>query len=128
MKREYVIDLGDQAVGTAWVTRQGLYYHIRVQCDLTGEMMRKVLVSCDGKEENLGILVPENGRFACNTRIPVKRLGEGELRFRVLPKHGDLGENWVPLAPEEPFRYISRLKEAYLIKQKGQPAVAFRSS
>lgn len=120
MVENFDVCLGDKPVGKAYVERQGLYYRIRCRCGLTGEVIHKVLVSCGTMEENLGILVPMGGEFGLDTRIPVKRLGEGKLTFRIMPRHAELKGRFIPLSPEEPFRYISRLKDAHLEKRNGK--------
>ncbi len=116
---EFQIMLGQEALGRAQVTRQGLYYQIRCRCRLTGDVLYRVQVSCGEKGESLGTLVPMGNEFGLDTRLAVKKLGEGELRFRLLPRHGELTGKFVPLAPEEPFQYISRLKNAFLENREG---------
>ena len=126
MDGRYEIYLGNEAVGQAWVRREGLYYRIRCACRLSGDTLCRVSVRCGQVEENLGIPVPQDGEFRLETRIPVKKLGEGDFRFAVVPRHKPLDGLFVPLCPEEPFRYISRLKHAYLEKSKGQMGIVIK--
>ena len=81
--------------------------------------MHKLLIRCDGNEEDLGILVPLDGRFGIDCSLPVKKIGMGEKRFEVIAKHPDLQGIFVPLSAEEPFRYIARLKNSYLERRAG---------
>lgn len=118
--------LGDKVVGKAKVSREGLYYRIRCRCALSGDMLCRILVRCGKQEESLGILVPEGREFGLETRIPVKKVGEGPLTFSAAPRHRDLEGQFIPLSPEEPFRYITRLKDAYLVKQKGKVGVVIK--
>lgn len=118
--------MGDKAAGKALVERQGLYYRISVRCDLDGEIMHKVVLRCGNGEENLGVPVPMGEQFGIDTRIPVKRAGEGTMEFLVLPRHGQLAGKFVPLSPEEPFRYIAKLKDAYLISRQGQQGIVIK--
>ena len=87
--------------------------------------MCRVLARCGEKEVSLGVLVPQDGGFQLETRIPVKRVGEGELSFSVAPRHRTAAGKFVPLSPEEPFRYITRLKDAYLEQRNGQLGLVF---
>lgn len=119
----YEIMLGGQSVGKVNVDRIGLYYHFDCRCDFTGEVMYRIEVSCGEKAEILGIPVPENGKFILRTKLPVKKLGDGKLAFRALPKHGAMAGKFVPLAPEEPFRYLKRLQEAVLQVRDGKVGV-----
>lgn len=119
----YDICLGSEPIGEAVVERQGLYYCLRCRCKLTGEVLYRVEVSCDGHREDLGILIPMGDRFGLNTKVPVKRLGQGTLRFQALPKHRKLEGEFVPVYPEEPFAYLTRLQNAYLAVRDGQVGV-----
>lgn len=116
--------LGQLPAGKVQVLRQGLYYQFHCRCRLSGEDMCRLFVRCGSRKENLGIVVPMDGGFGLDTRIPVKRLGEGEMEFNLVPKHSDQtdhsGERFVPIYPEEPFSYLSRLKDAYLTHQGEQ--------
>lgn len=118
---DYAVQFGEKSVGKAQVTRQGLYYHVICRCDLSGEVMYRLEVSGGGNRVNLGILVPMENGFGLDTHFPVSRLGQGELSFRLMPRHDPLhGRGFVPITPEEPFAYLSRLKEAFLEIQEGR--------
>ena len=123
---EYEIMLGDKSVGKAGVSREGLYYRIRCRCSLSGETVCRVLVRCGNREEHLGILVPQDGEFGLETRVPVKKIGEGSLAFSVVPRHRAPEAGFISLSPEEPFRYITRLKDAYLIRHNGKTGVVLK--
>lgn len=123
LERSYSVYFGKESAGRVQVQRQGLYYRFVCRCRLTGDIICRLHVTCGSKGENLGIVVPMDGGFGLDTRIPVKRLGEGEMEFRLLPKHEAYEakkEIFIPIYPEEPFAYIERLKEAYLVKRDGQ--------
>lgn len=110
----YDVKLGNETVGQAAVTKQGLYYHICSQCKLTGSIVCKLVVQWDDKTETLGVLVPEAGQFCLNTKMPMKRAGQGQPQFQVSPKHQRMPENFVPIRADEPFAYLSQLENAYL--------------
>ena len=120
---EYEILLGGQGIGKAKVDRQGLYYAISCRCRLSGEVVYKVTVSCGENTESLGILVPEGGAFVLTTRIPIKRLGEGTLMFHAVPRHTQIQGRFMPVTPEEPFAYLSRLGNAFMEVRNGQVGV-----
>ena len=123
MNREYDIYMGKQAVGTAAVERQGLYYRFDCRCRLSGDVLCRVTVACNGHHENLGILVPMGSQFGLTTKLAVKKLGEGPFEFRVLPKHPSGQGQFIAVYPEEPFAYLSRLKDAFLEVRNGQAGV-----
>ncbi len=119
MEGTYQILMGETSVGDVQVSRKGLYYCFLCHCSLTGEVMCRLTVTCGGETHSLGVPVPEGDVFVLRARLPVKRLGEGQPVFRVVPKHQQLRGTFVPLSPEEPFRYLSRLQNAVL-ERRGQ--------
>ena len=126
MENCFAVYFGGQAVGKVRVSKQGLYYHFSCRCRIGTEIVCRLVVSCGEKRENLGIVVPTDGGFGLETKLPVKRLGEGRMEFLLIPKHDVSVGQAVRVYPEEPFAYISRLKGAYLVKQKGQPYIVMR--
>ena len=120
---EYDIRLGNETVGTVNVERQGLYYCFSCRCRLSGSVMYRLCVSCGGHHENLGVLVPMGDRFGLDTKLAVKRLGQGPMGFMALPRHPPVQRHFVPIRPEEPFAYINRLQNAYLEIRNGQIGV-----
>lgn len=117
MEAVYEVYLGSKAVGRVEVRREGLYYRFRCRCNLPEESVCRISVTCGDRQASLGVLVPEGGGFALTTRLPVKQLGEGEMRFQILPRHESVRGKFVPISPEEPFAYLARLKEAFLARQ-----------
>lgn len=120
----YDILRGGEKIGKAEVRREGLYYRFRCCCDLTGEVMYRLTVTCGDKTENLGIPVPEGDSFRLSTRLPVSRFPGGEPVFRAVPRHEKLQPGtWVPVSPETPFPYIARLENAVAERREGQMGV-----
>ena len=121
MEGNYEVSFGRQVVGNVLVERLGLYYRFHCRCKLTGDVICRLQVVCGDRQENLGILVPVGEGFGMDTKLPIKKLGEGTMRFFLLPKHEAATEaKFVPIYPEEPFGYITRLKTLYLERQNGQ--------
>jgi hypothetical protein len=123
MISEYDIYMGKNVVGTALVEKQGLYYRFDCRCRLSGDVLCRVMAECDGHHESLGILVPRGSAFGLTTKLPVKRFGKGKLKFRVIPKHPSGLGTFIAVYPEEPFAYLSRLKNAFLEVRAGQVGV-----
>ena len=115
----YDIFRGEDKIGKAEVRREGLYYRFRCYCNLTGEVMYRIIVLCGGKTENLGIPVPEGDCFQLSTKLPVSRFSSDEPEFRAVPRHPRQGL-WVSISPETPFEYITRLEHAVAEKRDGQ--------
>ena len=123
MEGNYTVTVSGKHAGKVEVVRQGLYYHFSCRCRLSGESMYRLMVSRGNIRENLGILVPRDGSFVLETKLPVKRIGEGNLSFSLVAKQESLSGTFVPISPEEPFAYISRLKESFLVIRNGQSGI-----
>ncbi len=123
MEGNYGVRMGLDLVGKVNVQRRGLYWQFTCRCRLSGDGVFRLRIQCGGKQENLGILVPMDGGFGLNTKIPAKRLGEGEPEFTLIPKHELCGGRFVPIYPEEPFAYIGKLKKAFLVRQNGRMGI-----
>ena len=119
----YEIRRGNETVGTAKVEKQGLYYRICCRCRVSGEGMRRIVVTCGKTREDLGICVPMDGNFGLDRKIPCKRFGEGVPAFSMMPKYPEAAGKFVPVYPDEPFAYMTRLKDAYLQVRDGQPGI-----
>ncbi len=109
--------LGTQAIGKATLTRQGMYCCIVCKCRISGQVPYRVEARCGTGSQDLGLLVPENGWFVLTKRVPVRFLEGGEPSFHALPAKGGWKGEFVPISPEEPFRYLSRLENAYLARR-----------
>ena len=126
MDGTYDVIGGGQAVGSAIITRQGLYYHVSCRCRISGEIMFRLIMEMGGTSRDLGILVPMDGQFGLNTRLCVKRQEEEKPRFYLKPKKHMAECSLVTICPEEPFAYLSRLDSAYLVRKNGAILVGFR--
>ena len=126
MEGNYGVYFGKQPVGKVQVLRQGLYYRFICRCQLSGDVVCRLSVVCGNNRESLGVVVPENGGFGLDTKLPVKRLGEGEMMFTLIPKHEKTEGKFVPIYPEEPFAYIERLKESFLVRKEGQAGIVIK--
>ena len=107
-------------VGTVRVEEKGLYYVFRCKCNPLGDGMHHLVAVTEQGKTDLGICVPEASGFCVYARIPKKRLVDGKVEFLLLPKRPGMEGRFVPVYPEEPFAYLSKLKGAYLQTRGGQ--------
>lgn len=122
----YPILRGGETIGQASVEKKGLYYYFSCRCCLSGEVIYRLMASCGENRENLGIPVPEGDTFVLNTRIPVNKLGQGDLAIQAVPRHGKLDGKFIPISPDEPFNYLRQLEKAVFEKRNGQPGIVLR--
>ncbi len=125
MEQSYPVYFGTRPAGKVQVLRQGLYYRFICRCKLSGDVVCRLVATCDDQRESIGVVVPMDGGFGLDTKVPVKHLGEGELKFFLLPKHEITQGMFVPIIPEEPFAYIERLKEGFLVRKGEQVGIVF---
>ena len=118
----YDIYLGENVVGQATVLQQGLYYKIRCRCKLSGSVRFHVRVVGTAGEENLGLLIPDGKEFTLSGSVAVKKLGDC-LRFSLTPRHPEGQGLFIPLRSNEPFAYLSRLKDCVLTNRDGQSGI-----
>lgn len=126
MEGTYGVCFGDQPVGKVQVLRQGLYYRFICRCQLSGDVVCRLSVACGDRQESLGVVVPMDGGFGLDTLLPAKRLGQGEPEFSLRPKHDLPSGKFVPICPEEPFAYIERLKESFLVRRGEQVGIVLK--
>ena len=117
---EYPIFMGRKQLGKVQVLKEGLYYRISCRCQRPGSLMYRLTVTTGDRQEKLGILAPVGSAWGLDRRVPVSRLGEGEMRFELRPSHESVTGSFAPISPEEPFAYLDRLKNARLIVKDGQ--------
>lgn len=124
----YDVRMGDKPVGRVQVEQEGLYYHFSCRCTLSGEVMYRLWLRSGGKATDLGLCIPMEGAFGTEKRVPVRQCGAGTPEFVLRPKQTELRGNFIPLRPEEPFRYIHRLQNAYLERRGEQLGIVIDAS
>ena len=124
MEGIYEIMLWDDPVGKVEVTREGLYYRFRCRCDLTEDTVCRVMAG----KESLGILVPAVEGFELDTKLPVKRFGVGVPEFRLSPNKPVLEGKFIPIKPEEPFAYLERLQDAFLVRRGDEIGICIKEA
>lgn len=80
--------------------------------------------------EKLGVLVPVEGGFGLDTRLAAKRFAQGVPEFAAVPRKNPDEEvsdrHFIPIKPEEPFAYLSRLENAYFVCRNGEIGVILK--
>jgi len=127
----YDVMLRGKSVGRVQLTKQGLYYHIRCSCTVIDQNIYRLLGSCDGDQIRFGVLVPEGKRLILETKIPTKKLMADNLAFFLesVVSHGQSPATqerifqYVPIYPDEPLAYLSKLKKSYFEIRNGKPGI-----
>lgn len=123
MEGTYTVCFGGSVCGKAQIIRQGLYYRIFCRCTLSKNQVCRLRVQFQKDFRNLGILTPVEDGFGLCTKIPVKYIQEMPVRFLAVPVNPLQDDRFTPIVPEEPFSYIEKLKESYLVKKDGKMGI-----
>ena len=123
----YDIYRGQEKIGKAEVKQEGLYYRFRCVCDLSGEVIYRITVSCGESTENLGIPIPSGDSFYLEKKIPVSHFSGQGVIFRAMPRHPQVPDMWIPIKPEQPFEYIDRLENAVAEQRNGEMGILIPS-
>ena len=120
--RKYSVYLNGCVVGNVVAQTDKLYYKFSCLCRFAHPGRYRISVFSGTKEISLGICVPMDGGFGFRTSIPMKRVGEGELRF--LARFEDQ-EDVVPVFEEKPFLALERLREGKLSMRDQDSVIVF---
>ena len=125
MEGTWNVFFGDKPVGICHIWREGLYCHVSCRCGKVTEGICRLILDCGDQSRDLGILVPVEGGFGLDRKLPAKQLPPGEPRFSV-KQPGHRTGHFIPVREEEPFGQLSRLREARFAWQDGQVGVILK--
>lgn len=125
LEGNYGVYFADNLCGKVQVRKQGLYYLFVCRCQLSGDVICCLKAVFPGEERKLGILVPMDGGFGLQRKVPVKHFDGKPLRFIVSVKGEESAGLFAPIYPDEPFMYIEKLKDGYLARKNKQIGAVF---
>ena len=111
MSQRKEIRYGGKNVGTVQISREGLYYRFECRCKFQEEGIYRLYALSAEKKAYLGVCVPIGDVFGITTRIPVNKLGTGNVCVAVETKPN---EKVFPVDQEKPFPGIEELDRAVL--------------
>lgn len=114
-----------ETVGRCSVTREGLYYCFSCSCRMLEGDIHRLWLECGKKTIDLGVLAPMHGGMGLRKKLPVKQIAEAQPKFFAdvrQPKR----EKFIPIYPDEPFKYLSRIKNSYYAERDGKIGVAIK--
>ena len=152
MAETYEIFYDKQCVGTATMKREGLYLCFSCRCRLPDNGLYRIHVTDGDRRGDLGICVPMDDNFGMDKKLPAKGLGEGILRFELLPKdwkpqeititepdvpakeetsapeeepdfYDEPSQQFLPVSEDEPFDYLDKLENAHMEIRDDQPGI-----
>ena len=125
--QQYKLEQAGEVIGSVDVGREGLYLHFSCRCDLCGEVMYQLFLCTGAETLCLGLLVPMDGRFGLEKRIAAGKIQPGPMSFVIRPRHAAMEADFYPVSSEDPFAYLRRLEQSYLIRREQSWGVGFRN-
>ena len=101
MADTYEIQYQGKAVGAVRTEKQGLYHCFHCRCSLPDDGMYRIHAIAGDRREDLGICIPVEGKFGMDKKIPLKRLGDGEVAFQLVPKDWEPEKTVMAREPEQ---------------------------
>lgn len=111
----YDVSLDGNVIGNVSVTAEGLYTGLLCQCKLPDGQIYRLVLNCNGQKHDLGICVPTGQYYTVNKRVPSKQIGQGEMKFYIVPKYQREDTVFVPISSNARFAYIRELEKLRLI-------------
>lgn len=117
----FKIYYNNRQVGNAQINEEGLYYRFMCSCTLPKNDIYRISVTDGVNRQDLGICVPEDGKFTLMKRLPKKYFIGTDWSFTLLNKENPLVS--VPVATGTPFAYLDKLETAQLHCADGQTEI-----
>ena len=112
----YEVTYRGQTVGTAEVTREGLYFRIFCRCRVNDSEIHRLYAG----SEKIGVLIPEKGILTLQTRIPARKLKEG-CDFSLDCNR----KEFIPIRPKKHFSHLNQVRNGKLGFLDGEPGLYF---
>lgn len=104
----------NNAVGTANIRKEGLYYRFDCHCDFQVPGLHRLYAQCENRTVDLGICIPRGDSFGLSTTIPVSRLGKNKITVFAGSKNGLIQEKVIPIDQAKPFSRLEDIDYAIL--------------
>lgn len=112
----FTVNMGSAVVGSANISRKGLYYHVQCTCDLPGNALYRIIMRNGRTYKDLGICVPEGNVFTLFKRVSVKQFQGNDFTFEIVCEN----EGEYAVSDNVPFAHLDKLESARLRQTNGQ--------
>lgn len=116
----------DKPVGTCRMEQQGLYCRIRCRCSRISDEIWRLLFCGNGETLDLGILVPVDGGFGLDRKLPLKNLPSGEPAFLISRQQHMEDGKFIPVHSDKPFEYLSKIANMRFCRRNGEAGVLLK--
>ena len=121
----YQVQLDGSEIGAVTCKKDGLYYVLSCRCEIYDEQIYKLVAICGNQRIALGTLVPDNGRFMLNTRIPIKSFPVKEVAFLAVPQREQGTQDYIKLRESKPIPTLEWLIDAHFGYRGLEPVIYF---
>lgn len=126
MDASYQILHEKNTVGTCTAVQEGLYIRFSCKCTVPQGEIYTAYLRSEGCEIKLGIPIPEGSGYTLEKRIPAKRIPGGSLSVILRSKADEKKKRFSPIYPDEPFAYLDKLENAFLLIRDGRMGIVIR--
>ena len=112
---DYHIYCNDHEIGSASIVKQGLFYCARCSCADENTTPYRLYIDGENGHVDLGICPPSG---TITVRFPVKKVGEGKLRFSAAVLKKDVFA-WC-VQEDSQFPFLTKLPQVYLRQLDGK--------
>ena len=109
----YDVCLEGKVIGWVKLATVGLYCVLESQCCWAGETMMHLSMAAGDFVEDMGLMIPIDGKLHLRKKIPLKRIEGKILSFSLRPRQSD-AEIFIPVDPDLPFPFLHCLGDARL--------------
>lgn len=114
MDEEYSVQLDQRQIGSARISREGLYCHVVCMCEMREERVYILYGEGCGETLRLGIPAPKDGKLCLNTKIPLKRFPQKIDAMYLLEKGREKPKEGILLKEGEPVPGLENLMHSKL--------------
>lgn len=111
--------------GHVAVSREGLYYRFQCRVKLPANRICRLQLCGDHDRIDLGILIPVNGLYELDKKIPAKYLKDESFTFKLIDKQSK--DKFIPIFENKPFSHICQIHNGCFCVRDGIPGILIRN-
>ena len=111
MNGTYDVCLEAEKIGWVKLSTCGLYCVVECQCCWPGESMMHLVMLMQEGIEDLGLMIPEQGRLCLRKKMSLKKMPKEITGFELRERKQETEEFFV-IEPHHSFPYLHRLYKA----------------
>ena len=123
--QEYEVYCADRVIGSISLEPQGLYYKIFSYCERISEKFPKLYAVCGDHKTSIGVYKPQGNGFVMERLLSIKSWDLKGISFQIGSMDRQIKGETIPVFPDRPFPYISRIGNAQFCREDEQPGILY---